>query len=71
MDFISMEMPKALAAPSDYILTRSLEMEFCCKDGQTVWEESKFSFIRDDNRKPLSILVEARDITERKRAEEK
>ena len=71
MDFFSMEMPKALAAPSDYILTRSLELEFCCKDGHTVWEESMFSFIRDDNGKPLSILGEARDITERKRAEGK
>src|SRR5271157_5319078 len=70
MDFFSIEMPKALAAPSDYILTRSLEMEFCCKDGHTVWEESKFSFIRDDNGKPLSILLEARDITERKLAED-
>ena len=71
MDFFSMEMPKALAAPSDYILTRSLELEFCCKDGHTVWEESMFSFIRDDNGKPLSILGEARDVTERKRAEGK
>jgi PAS domain S-box-containing protein len=69
MDFFSMEMPKALAAPSDYILTRSLEMEVCCKDGHTVWEESMFSLIRDDNGKPLSILGEARDITERKQIE--
>jgi PAS domain S-box-containing protein len=71
MDFFSIEMPKALAAPSDYILNRSLELEFRCKDGHTVWGETKFSFIRDENGNPLSMLGEGRDITERKRAEDK
>jgi HD-GYP domain-containing protein (c-di-GMP phosphodiesterase class II) len=33
--------------------------------------ESSFSFIRDENGKPLSILGEGRDITERKQAEGK
>ena len=62
-------MPKALAAPSDYILTRSLELEFICKDGHTLWGECMFSFIRDDNGRPVSVLGEARDITERKKIE--
>ena len=69
MDFFSIELPKALAGPPDYILTRSLELEFVCKNGQTVWGECMFSLIRDDNGKPLSILGEARDITERKQIE--
>ena len=28
MDFYQYELPKALAAPSDYVLKRSLELEF-------------------------------------------
>jgi len=69
MEFFSVEMPTALAAPSDYVLNRKLELEFVCKDGQTLWGEVAFSFIRDENGKPLSILGEGRDITERKQAE--
>lgn len=65
MDFFSKEMPKALAAPSDYVLDRSLDLEFCCKDGRTVSGEIKFSFIRDESGKPVFILGEGRDITER------
>ena len=69
MDFFSIEMPKALAAPPTYSLNRLLELEFRCKDGQTLWMESTFSFIRDENGKPLSILGEGRNITERKQME--
>ena len=38
--------------------------------GTTRWTENKLSVIRDENSKPVSILNEARDITERKLAEE-
>jgi len=41
------------------------------KDGTTVWTEVKFSFIRDENQRPVGILGITRDITERKKAEEK
>lgn len=68
-EFFSKEMPVALAAPSDYILDRAVELEFCCKDSRTVWGEIKFSFIRDENGKPVSILGEGRNITERKQME--
>ncbi len=70
MDFFSREMPVALAAPADYVLNRSVELEFCCKDSRTVWGEIKFSFIRDQNGKPVSILGESREITERKQMED-
>jgi len=69
-DFLSVEMPRALAAPSDYVLSRTLEMEFRRKDGQTLWIENTFSFIRDENGKPVSLLLEGRDMTERKRVQE-
>ena len=69
MEFFSVEMPKALA-DTTYRLKRSLELEFYRKDGSTLWVETKFTFIRDENGKPLSILGVGRDITERKQAEE-
>jgi putative nucleotidyltransferase with HDIG domain len=57
-------------ADSDYNPLRTLELECCCKDGTILWTENKFSGIRDENGKPVSILAEVRDITERKQAEE-
>jgi PAS domain S-box-containing protein len=69
MDFFSKEMPLALTSPSDYILDRPVELEFCCRDGRIVWGEIKFSFIRDENGKPVSILGEGRNISERKQME--
>ena len=70
MDFFSKEMSVALVSPSDYVLNRSLELEFCCKDGRTIWGENKFSFIRNEDGKPVSILGEGRNITERKQMED-
>lgn len=69
MKFFSAEMSKALVEPADYILKRSLELELCCRDGRMIWTENAFSFIRDENGKPVSILCEGRDITDRRRAE--
>ncbi|MCX5848885.1 MAG: PAS domain S-box protein, partial [Deltaproteobacteria bacterium] len=66
MEFFSKEMPKAQKAPRGYSSTRLLEFEFRCKNGKLLWIESSFSFIRDVNGKPVSILGEGRDITERK-----
>ena len=60
-----------MEADPDYNPVITLELEYTCKDGTTVWAESKFSVIRDENGKPVSILGEARDITERKLSEEK
>jgi PAS domain S-box-containing protein len=69
MEFYSMEIPKALKAPSNYSSTRLLEFEYRCKDGRTLWIESSFSFMLDENGKPLSILSEGRVINERKQIE--
>lgn len=69
MNFFSEEMPAALASASDYILERSVELEFCCKDGRNIWGEIKFSLIRDEQGKPVSILGEGRNITERRHME--
>ena len=69
MEFYSVEMPKALKAPAIYSLRHLLELECYCKDGTVLWIECVFSFIRDENGKPLSIMGEGRDITERKQME--
>lgn len=47
-----------------------LELEVWRRDGSTVWTEMRFSFIRDNNRRPTGILGVTRDITQRRRAEE-
>ena len=52
-------------------MSRTLQLEIRRKDGTTVWTETKFSFIRDKNRRPLHILGVMRDITERKCMEKK
>jgi diguanylate cyclase (GGDEF)-like protein/PAS domain S-box-containing protein len=58
------EMPRALADPT-YTSVRSLDLEFYCKNGTTLWAECTFSLIHDESGTPL-FLCEARDITERK-----
>ena len=65
-----LELMPRIMADSDYNPHRTLELEYYCKDGTILWTENKLSGIRDENGKPLSILGEVRDITDRKRAEE-
>jgi PAS domain S-box-containing protein len=48
---------------------RSLEFECIRSDGSFLWVEAKVTFLRDENRRPLSILGVARDISERKQIE--
>jgi PAS domain S-box-containing protein len=46
--------------------SRTLQLEAKRKDGTTVWTETMFSLIRDENRQPVRIIGVMRDITERK-----
>ena len=62
-----MELGKSKS--SDLLVSKTLQLEMIRKDGTTVWTEVKFSFIRDENQRPVGILGVTRDITERKLAE--
>ncbi len=63
------ELPLIWADPG-YNPVITLDLEYYCKNGTTKWAENKFSVIRGSDGKPLSIIGEARDITERKSAED-
>ncbi|GEM_PF-486608 len=54
----------------DYNPVITLDLEVYRKDNSTLWSENKFSVIRDANGKAVSIIGEARDVSERKKAEE-
>lgn len=61
--------PENLNRP-DPILSRTVELEFIRKDGTTLWTDNLFTVILAPDGRPANILGAARDITERKRAEE-
>ena len=69
-ELLLLEMPRVVADP-DYEGNPSLDLEFMKKDGTAFWAECKFRIIRDEHRKPLSVLAMARDISERKQSEAK
>ncbi len=58
------------AETADPDRTRIMELEEYKKDGSTIWVEITSSFIRDEDRKPVGILLVSCDITERKRNKE-
>lgn len=71
LEHFSTQLSRALPSSTPSSIKNLVELEFICKDGRILWGECSFSFIRDENGKPVSILGEGRDITERKQAEEK
>ncbi len=50
--------------------SRVLLLEMHCKNGSTVWTEVKASFLRDSGGGAIGILGVARDITERRQAQQ-
>jgi len=59
---------KSLSAGSTW--SRTMELELRRKDGETIWSEVEASLLRDQSGHAVGLLVVARDISERKRAEE-
>lgn len=56
--------------PLDLKRARTIELEIFKKDGQTAWVEVTASFNRDENGKPVEILLAVRDISARRKIEE-
>jgi len=54
----------------DLCRSRTMELEMIRKNGSTIWTEVEASFLRNSDGQPSGIMVMARDITERKQAEE-
>jgi PAS domain S-box-containing protein len=55
----------------DNFRSRTRELQLYRKDGSTIWAEVKVSFLRGSEGQPVEILSVLRDITERKKLEEK
>ena len=49
--------------------SRVLELEEYRKEGTTLWVSNTTSFLRDEQRQPVALLVLSRDITERRQAQ--
>jgi PAS domain S-box-containing protein len=49
---------------------RTVQLEFKCKDGSTIWTESKINYIRDHDGEPTALIGVTRDISERKKADD-
>ena len=61
------EMQLEASGQADPNRSKSMEVELYRKDGETIWVESKFSFLRDENQRPVGVIGVNRDITERKK----
>ena len=48
----------------------TMDLEFICKDGSTIWTESKVSILRSPDGRPVGFIGIVRDIAERRRAQE-
>jgi PAS domain S-box-containing protein len=69
-EFYQKELPKVYS--SDFYSNETLiDLEFYKKSGTTFWLEIVATIIRDESRKPVSILCVGRDITEHKKISEK
>jgi PAS domain S-box-containing protein/putative nucleotidyltransferase with HDIG domain len=69
--FFEEEMKLEASGTADPARSRILEVEEYRKDGSIVLMENHLSFLRDETQKAVGIISLTRDITERRRAEEK
>ena len=70
MEALAEELAAEGKGQSDPNRSRKLELELSCKGGSTVWAEIEMTFLRDSDDRPVGILGVARDISERKGAQE-
>jgi len=74
LDFVHPEhLPNVLEEYNKLLVAggpRTVEYRFRCKDGSYMWLETVGKLINDESNNPRKIVFSARDITERKQAEE-
>ncbi len=56
--------------PKDMLIAQAMEVDMLCKEGRTIPVEITMTLIRDDKGEPVGIHGLARDISERKKAEQ-
>ena len=71
MNLIRKELRPKKIKDKAYNPTFTLELEQYCKDGSTVLVEIKLNLIRDNEGKPYELMGISRDITARKKIEQK
>jgi PAS domain S-box-containing protein/putative nucleotidyltransferase with HDIG domain len=64
------ELGRESREQKDLARSRTLELELIHKDGSLVPVEVKYTFLRDAQARPVEVLAIARDISERKQAQE-
>jgi two-component system cell cycle sensor histidine kinase/response regulator CckA len=64
------ELEIAKRQPIDPARSRTLQLEIVRRDGSTVWTETRVSFLRGSEDQRIGLVAVARDITERKQAEQ-
>jgi PAS domain S-box-containing protein len=64
------ELAREAKGNADPNRSRTMEFQQSCKDGTYAWVETKMTFIRDEQGRPVGVQGVSRDIAERKRAEE-
>jgi len=69
MKVFSEETQRSDFEKTDRFRTRTMELEVTCKDGSTVWTESRTNLLFDSDGKTIGIMGVTRDITERRAVE--
>ena len=70
MTTLEQELQTGAAGYENPSYSQIVEFEVCCKNGSTIWMEGNMTFVRDASGKPVQIVGVAREISERKRAEQ-
>ena len=69
MDILEGELERESSSEEPFDRYTTFEIEQFKKDGSLIWTEVRASFIRDENGMPTSVLGITRDISERKKTE--
>ena len=70
-ELLAQELTAEQVRQADHDRAKVIEVEQICKDGSTVWVELNVSFIRDQDGNPAGLMGVTREISARKKAEEK